>query len=227
MSLQSLVPSSWSDVLAEEFGKKYFQPLDAFVEEKFATETVYPPRAHIFSAFEAVDYENVKVLMLGQDPYHQPDQAHGLCFSVLPGVKIPPSLRNIYKELHSDLGCSIPDHGYLMHWANQGILMLNAVMTVTDSQPASHKSKGWERFTDAVIKKVNEKPDPVVFLLWGGYARKKSKFVDQERHVVIEGVHPSPLSAKNGFFGSHPFSQVNEALVQAGKEPIDWQIPPV
>ena len=225
MSLQDLMPADWRAVLAEEFKKPYFSKLEAFVEEEYKTKTIYPPREQIFAAFEATPYAEVKVLLLGQDPYHQPNQAHGLCFSVAHGVTPPPSLKNIYKELHEDLGCTAPKHGYLMHWAKQGILMINAVLTVPDSSPAAHKAKGWEKFTDAVIKKVNEKQERVVFLLWGGYAKKKAPFVDAGHHVVIEGIHPSPLSASTGFFGSRPFSKINHSLAEAGLQPIDWQLP--
>ncbi|MCB9638000.1 MAG: uracil-DNA glycosylase [Myxococcales bacterium] len=225
MSLQELIPADWRAILAEEFKKKYWAPLEAFVDEEYQTQTIYPPREQIFAALEATPYADTKVFLLGQDPYHQPGQAHGLCFSVSPGVTTPPSLKNIYKELQADLGCTIPNNGYLMPWAKQGLLMLNAVLTVRDSNPNSHKSKGWEKLLDAIIKKVNEKEDRVVFLLWGGYAKKKAKLVTNPNHVVIEGVHPSPLSASGGFFGSKPFSAINKSLEEAGKTPIDWQIP--
>ncbi|MCK6512663.1 uracil-DNA glycosylase [Myxococcota bacterium] len=225
MSLQDLIPADWRALLADEFSKKYWKPLEAFVEEEYNTQTIYPPREQIFAALDATPYNNIKVFLLGQDPYHQPKQAHGLCFSVSPGITPPPSLKNIYKELQDDLGCHVPNNGYLMPWAQQGVLMLNAVLTVRDSEPNSHKSKGWEKFLDAVIDKVNQKADRVVFLLWGGYAKKKAALVTSPQHTVIEGVHPSPLSASNGFFGSKPFSTINHALRDAGKTPIDWQIP--
>jgi uracil-DNA glycosylase len=172
-------------------------------------------------------YEKVSVLILGQDPYHEVGQAHGLCFSVRSDVAIPPSLQNIYKELHDDLGCAIPNNGYLTPWAEQGVLLLNAVLTVRAHQANSHQGKGWEYFTDAVIRAVNDKPDRVVFVLWGAYARKKKPLIDTSRHVIIESAHPSPLSAANGFFGSRPFSKINAALREAGKPEIDWQIPDV
>ncbi len=225
MSLQDLIPADWRALLADEFSKKYWKPLEAFVEEEYNTQTIYPPREQIFAALDATPYDSIKVFLLGQDPYHQPKQAHGLCFSVSPGITPPPSLKNIYKELQDDLGCHAPNNGYLMPWAKQGVLMLNAVLTVRDSEPNSHKSKGWEKFLDAVIHKVNQKADRVVFLLWGGYAKKKAALVTSPQHTVIEGVHPSPLSASSGFFGSKPFSAINHALQEAGKTPIDWQIP--
>ena len=219
------IPSSWQNVLAEELEKPYFKQLQEFLAEERKTQTIFPPQKDVFSAFELTPYENVNVLLLGQDPYHNDNQAHGLCFSVKPGIKPPPSLVNIFKELNSDLGFSIPDNGYLASWGKQGILMLNAVLTVRAHAPNSHKNKGWEKFTDAAITKVNEKPDPVVFVLWGGYAKKKLKLIDTNRHIVIQSAHPSPLSARNGFFGSKPFSAINKALSQSGKPEIDWQIP--
>jgi uracil-DNA glycosylase len=169
----------------------------------------------------------VNVLLLGQDPYHDDGQAHGLCFSVQPGVKPPPSLQNMFQELQNDIGCKIPNHGYLVHWARQGMLMLNAVLTVRAHTPNSHKNKGWEKFTDAVISRVNEKDSPVVFVLWGAYAQKKIKLIDTGRHTIIQSAHPSPLSANNGFFGSRPYSKINAALRAAGKPEIDWEIPDI
>ncbi|MBX7219117.1 MAG: uracil-DNA glycosylase [Blastocatellia bacterium] len=222
--LQHLHPS-WHPVLAEEFEKPYFHQLEAFLAAERAAHTIFPPETDVFSAFALTPYESVKVFLLGQDPYHDDNQAHGLCFSVRPGIKPPPSLVNMYKELQSDVGFQIPKHGYLIHWAQQGMLMLNAVLTVRAHQPNSHKDKGWEQFTDAVIRKVNDKSSQVVFILWGGYAQKKVKLIDTNRHVVIQTAHPSPLSARNGFFGSKPFSRINEALRQAGKSEIDWQLP--
>ncbi|MCJ8280249.1 MAG: uracil-DNA glycosylase [Rivularia sp. ALOHA_DT_140] len=220
-----LLPDSWKNALAEELNKPYFQELQNFIEEERKSQIIYPPEEDVFSAFELTPLEEVNVLILGQDPYHGENQAHGLCFSVKPGVKIPPSLVNIYKELKQDIGFEIPSHGYLVPWAKQGILMINAVLTVEANKANSHKNKGWETFTDAVISKVNQKQQPVIFVLWGGYAKKKLKLIDTNRHIVIQSAHPSPLSARNGFFGSKPFSQINSALTQAGKPEINFQLP--
>jgi uracil-DNA glycosylase len=214
-------PNSWQTVLAEEFDKPYFQKLTAFLTEERQNHTIYPPETEVFSAFALTPYESVRVLLLGQDPYHDENQAHGLCFSVRPGIKPPRSLANIFKELKDDVGCDIPSHGYLESWAKQGILMLNAVLTVRAHTPNSHKNQGWEQFTDAVISKVNDKADPVIFVLWGSYAQKKLNLIDTNRHTVIQSAHPSPLSARNGFFGSKPFSAINSALQQSQ---ISWQI---
>jgi len=219
------IPESWQPQLAAEIEKPYFQVLEKFVEQERQKHTVFPPEDKVFSALELTPYENVNVLLLGQDPYHDDNQAHGLCFSVLPGIKPPPSLKNIYSELKTDVGFTIPNNGYLISWAKQGILMLNAVLTVRAHEPNSHKGKGWETFTDAVIRKVNDKSDPVVFVLWGGYAQKKLGLIDTSRHTVIQSAHPSPLSAHNGFFGSKAFSSINAALKKSGKAEIDWQIP--
>lgn len=221
-----LLPAPWRPVLADELERPYFKALERFIQEERKSHQVFPPEREVFSALELTPYERVRVLVLGQDPYHDDDQAHGLCFSVRPGIRPPPSLVNVYKELESDVGFARPGHGYLVPWAKQGILLLNAVLTVRAHEPNSHKDKGWETFTDAVIRKVNERPDRVVFLLWGGYAQKKEKLIDGARHVVIKGAHPSPLSARNGFFGSKPFSRINAALLAAGNPPIDWQLPP-
>jgi uracil-DNA glycosylase len=218
------IPASWRAVLADEFEKPYFQELEAFVAEERRNHTVFPPEDEVFNAFKHTPYDTMKVLLLGQDPYHDEGQAHGLCFSVRPGVRPPPSLVNIFKELHDDLGCKVPNNGYLMPWADRGVLLLNAVLTVRAHEPNSHKDKGWERFTDAAIHAAGERDDPVVFVLWGAYAQKKEKLIDTSRHVIIKSAHPSPLSAKK-FFGSKPFSAVNDALVRLGKAPIDWQIP--
>jgi uracil-DNA glycosylase len=218
------LPISWQVVLAEEFEKPYFKQLQEFVDLERQTQTIYPPEEDVFSAFELTPYHDVKVLLLGQDPYHDENQAHGLCFSVKPGIKTPPSLVNMYKELKDDIGCDIPSTGYLVEWAKQGILMLNAVLTVRAHTANSHKNKGWEKFTDAVISQVNQKSDPVVFVLWGGYAQKKLKLIDTTRHIVIQSAHPSPLSAHNGFFGSKPFSKINAALEACNKLPINWEI---
>ncbi|MFC7216864.1 uracil-DNA glycosylase [Streptomyces polyrhachis] len=218
------LPPSWQDALGEEPAQPYFKELTAFVAQERAKGPVYPPGEEVFAALEATPFDKVKVLVLGQDPYHGQGQGHGLCFSVRPGVRIPPSLRNIYKELHAETGLPIPDNGYLMPWAEQGVLLLNAVLTVRAGEANSHKDQGWERFTDAVITAVSERADPAVFVLWGAYARKKKRLIDTERHVVVEGAHPSPLSAKK-FFGSRPFTQIDEAVAAQGHQPIDWRIP--
>jgi uracil-DNA glycosylase len=221
------LPPTWQAVVGEELDRPYFHKLQEFLVEERAKYTVYPPRDEVFSALKLTPYPEVSVFLLGQDPYHDANQAHGLAFSVRPGVGPPPSLLNIFKELHHDLGCRIPNNGYLVPWAEQGVLLLNAVLTVRAHQPNSHKNKGWEKFTDAILRKVNDKDDPVVFLLWGGYARKKASLIDTDRHTIIQSAHPSPLSAKSGFFGSKPFSAVNRALRAAGKPEIDWQIPDI
>jgi uracil-DNA glycosylase len=219
------LPTSWQSVLADELDKPYFQQLQQFVDEERRNYTVFPPENDVFNALKLTPYDQVNVMILGQDPYHDDNQAHGLAFSVQPGIKPPPSLVNIYKELHSDVGFRIPKNGYLVPWTQQGVLLLNAVLTVRAHQPASHKGKGWETFTDAVLRKVSEKDSPVVFVLWGAYAQKKLNLIDTTRHTVVQSVHPSPLSARNGFFGSKPFSQINAALEAAGKPAIDWQLP--
>ena len=218
------LPADWKAVLADELKKPYFQELKEFVTEERAKHKVFPPESDVFNAFTLTPYERVKVLLLGQDPYHDDGQAHGLCFSVKPGVKRPPSLVNILKELHNDLACKIPNNGYLTPWAEQGVMLLNAVLTVRAHKPNSHKDKGWETFTDAVIRALNARRRPVVFLLWGAYAQKKIKLIDTERHRIVTAAHPSPLSAKK-FFGSKPFSAVNHALEELGETPIDWQLP--
>ncbi len=221
------LPDSWAAVLADDFGKSYFPKLLAFVTEQRQSHRVFPPENDVFAAFRLTPYPDVKVLLLGQDPYHDDGQAHGLCFSVKPGQPPPPSLRNLFKELRDDVGCKVPNHGYLIPWAEQGVMLLNAVLTVRAHAAASHKDKGWEKFTDAVIHKLNERPEPVVFVLWGAYARKKAAFIDTARHTVIESAHPSPLSANTGFFGSRPFSKINAALMKYGYPPIDWQLPDI
>ena len=219
-----MIHNTWWPFLQEEWKQPYFQQLSAFLHEAYATKTIFPPKAKVFSAFEVCDYPDVKVVILGQDPYHEVNQAHGMCFSVNPGVKIPPSLVNIYKELHDDLGCYIPNNGYLMPWAKQGVFLLNTVMSVEEGKANSHANKGWEIFTDHTIQKINEKEDPVVFMLWGRNARNKANMIDRNKHLVLECAHPSPLSAHHGFFGCRHFSQANAFLVQHGKEPIHWQI---
>jgi uracil-DNA glycosylase len=222
--MQPRLPPSWKAVLADEFTKPYFQRLHEFVAAERKTHTVYPPEADVYNAFKYTPYDEVKVLLLGQDPYHGEGQAHGLCFSVRPGVKPPPSLMNIFKELHHDLGCKIPNNGCLIPWAKQGVMLLNAVLTVRAHEPNSHKDKGWETFTDAAIRALTARPDPVVFMLWGAYAQKKKKLMDTDKDVALTAAHPSPLSASK-FFGSKPFSAANRALEDMDKEPIDWQIP--
>ncbi len=216
--------TTWRPLLIEETHKPYFRQLQQFVAEQREKHTVFPPEADVYAALHLTPIEEVRVLILGQDPYHDDHQAHGLCFSVRPGESIPPSLLNIFKELKADLGCQIPNNGCLIPWARQGVLLLNAVLTVEAHQANSHKERGWETFTDAVIAAVNAKTDPVVFVLWGAYARKKIGLIDRSRHVVIESPHPSPLSAYRGFFGSRPFSKINAALTDASRRPIDWQI---
>jgi uracil-DNA glycosylase len=219
------LPEDWQSALGAELQKPYFKQLEKFVDAARAKDEVFPPEDEVFSAFELAPLDKVKVLILGQDPYHDNNQAHGLCFSVKPGITVPPSLVNIYKELETDVpGFKRPRHGYLVDWAKQGILMINAVLTVKAHNPNSHKDQGWEEFTDAAIKAVNAKKEHVVFVLWGGYAKKKAKLIDKKRHTVIEGAHPSPLSVKL-FMGSKPFSAVNEALENHGQTPINWQLP--
>jgi len=219
--------TDWNPVLRAELAKPYWPELQRFVAEERHRGPVYPAPDEVFAALHLTPYSEVKVLILGQDPYHGPGQAHGLCFSVRPGVPAPPSLQNVFTELESDLGIPAPDHGCLQAWARQGVLLLNATLTVRARRAASHQGKGWEAFTDAVIQAVSEKPERVVFILWGAAARKKRTLVDTSRHVVIESAHPSPLSARNGFFGSRPFSRANQALVEAGREPVDWRLPPL
>lgn len=221
------LPGGWQRRLGSELEQPYFVDLEKFLVEERATGTIFPPENEVFAAFELTPFEDVKVFLLGQDPYPTPGHAHGLCFSVKPGVKPPQSLKNIYKELHADLGCPVPEHGNLTSWARQGILMLNAVLTVRSGKANSHKNKGWEKFTDAVIRAVNDKPKRVVFLLWGAFAQKKRRLIDEDRHVVIAGTHPSPLSAHKGFFGSKPFSAINAALERGGRGTIDWTVAPL
>ena len=220
-----LLSDSWLAVLENELHKPYFQALFDFIEaQRSAGKVVYPPQADTFNAFNLTPLDKVKVVILGQDPYHGEGQAHGLSFSVKDGIRTPPSLRNIYKELYSDIGCLIPDHGDLSKWAAEGVLLLNSVLSVEHSLAASHKNKGWEIFTDQVIAEINSRCDNVVFLLWGAYAQKKGRKIDQSRHLVLESVHPSPLSAHRGFFGCKHFSQANEYLLKHGLAVIDWQI---
>ncbi|EAR60341.1 uracil-DNA glycosylase [Neptuniibacter caesariensis] len=217
---------AWQAELADQFEQPYMLELKEFLrQEKDLKKIIYPRSESWFHALEATPLDQVKVVILGQDPYHQPNQAHGLCFSVLPGVKIPPSLVNIYKELNSDLGIQPVTHGYLESWANQGVLLLNSVLTVEQSNAASHQGKGWEQFTDEVIRVVNERCSNVVFMLWGSYAQKKGACIDQSRHLVLKAPHPSPLSAHRGFLGCRHFSQANAYLEQTGRTAIQWQLP--
>jgi uracil-DNA glycosylase len=218
------VTTDWNPILRAELDSPYFKELQQFIAAERAEHAVYPAKDEVFAALHLTPFADIKVLILGQDPYHGPGQAHGLCFSVRPGVPVPPSLLNIYKELNADLGCPIPKHGNLEVWARQGVLLLNATLTVRAHEAASHQGKGWERFTDAVIAAVNAKAEPVVFILWGAYARKKAALIDTSRHVVLESAHPSPLSATK-FFGTKPFSAANAALASMGKSPVDWCIP--
>ncbi|MEY4362244.1 MAG: hypothetical protein RL391_1550, partial [Actinomycetota bacterium] len=222
---ESVTTTDWNPLLRDQFAEPYWLELQSFVAAERSRGPVYPPADEVFAALHLTAYRDVKVVILGQDPYHGAGQAHGLCFSVRKGVAIPPSLRNVYQELRDDLGCSIPKHGNLEHWARQGVLLLNTTLTVRAGEAASHQGKGWEKFTDEVIKKVNEKSERVVFLLWGGPSRKKKALIDTSRHAVFESAHPSPLSAHNGFFGSRPFSAANSSLTENGRSPIDWQIP--
>ena len=219
------LPQSWAHVLADELTAPYFLDLQAFVEQERQRHAIYPLPSDVFAALALTPYERVRVLLLGQDPYHGEGQAHGLCFSVRPGVSPPPSLVNIFQELHDDLGCPIPQHGYLAAWARRGVLLLNTVLTVRAHEAGSHRGQGWEKFTDAVIRRVNEKRDPVVFVLWGRPAQQKIKWIDVGRHAVVTAAHPSPLSAHRGFFGSRPFSSVNQALRNWGQPELDWRIP--
>jgi uracil-DNA glycosylase len=222
------IPASWRPKVGREVGKDYFRRLEEFVARERAEAEVYPAEEDTFRALELTPFRRVGVVLLGQDPYPGPNQAHGLCFSVKPGVAVPASLRNVYKELKGDIpGFRVPNNGYLASWAEQGILMLNTVLTVRAGQIGSHRGKGWETFTDAVIERVNAKKEPVVFVLWGRDAQGKAAQIDETRHVVIRGAHPSPLSARHGFFGTRPFSAVNRALKAAGRPEIDWQIPDV
>lgn len=215
--------SLWYTKLEEELQKPYFKALEQFVKEERARFTVYPKESEVFNALKLTPFENVRVVILGQDPYHGLNQAHGLSFSVNDGIKPPPSLVNIYKELHSDVGFSIPNHGNLTEWARQGVLLLNATLTVRAGEPASHQKKGWEQFTDAIIMLISDEKDHCVFLLWGAYARSKTVLIDTSKHLVLEAAHPSPL-ARGAFFGSRPFSQANAWLKKHGLEPIDWQL---
>lgn len=216
--------NNWDKVLEDEFEKDYFKTLLNKVDEEYSKYKVYPPRNKIFSALTNCDINDVKVVILGQDPYHEEGQAHGMSFSVLPGVDIPPSLKNIYKEIESEFGYPTPNHGYLMKWAKQGVLLLNATLTVRAHQANSHSKFGWQKFTDRVIQEVNKQDNPVVFILWGNNASSKEKFIDASKHLVLKSVHPSPLSAYAGFFGNNHFKKANEFLKNNNREEIDWRI---
>ena len=218
------ISNDWLAPLTPEFAKPYYRELYKKVKEEYATHMIFPPSNEVFSAFELTPLADVKVVILGQDPYHNVGQAHGLCFSVKPDVEIPPSLVNIYKELHDDLGCYIPNNGYLVKWAKQGVLMLNTVLTVRAHQANSHRGIGWEEFTNAAIRVLNEQDRPIVFILWGSPAQRKKEMLNNPKHLILEAPHPSPLSAYRGFFGSKPFSQTNAILEKNGLTPIDWQI---
>ena len=223
--LKEIIHNSWQTILTDEFEKEYYQKLRNFLKKEYTTQKIHPDMYHIYEALELTPYEKVKVVILGQDPYHGVNQAHGLSFSVQPGVKIPPSLNNIYKELQSDLGISPVKHGNLVSWAKQGVLLLNTVLTVREGQAYSHRGKGWEILTDKIIEKLNELEKPIVFILWGKPAQEKMKMIDKSRHIILTSAHPSPLSAHRGFLGSKPFSKTNDALMALGETPIDWQLP--
>jgi uracil-DNA glycosylase len=216
--------NSWTPWLKAEWKQPYFQELAAFVHEAYETKRIYPPKQQVFSAFSNCDYDGIKVVILGQDPYHQPRQAHGMCFSVNYGVPIPPSLNNIYKELNSDVGCKIPDNGYLIKWSRQGVLLLNTVLTVRAHEANSHRGHGWEQFTDAILKAVNAQERPIVYMLWGSPAQAKAPMLTNPGHLILRAPYPSPLSAFRGFFGCRHFSKCNAFLEKNGVEPIDWQV---
>jgi len=218
------INNDWDELLKEEFKKDYYLNLRSFLIDEYNKNEVFPNKNNIFEALKHTSYKDTKVVILGQDPYHGENQAHGLAFSVQPLVKIPPSLLNIYKELKDDVGCYIPNNGYLMPWADQGVLLLNTALTVRAHEANSHKGKGWEIFTDEIIKLLNKRLDPVIFVLWGSNARKKKEYIDKSRHYILESPHPSPLSARRGFFGCKHFSKINEILIRLGKLPINWQI---
>ncbi|MCR4601304.1 MAG: uracil-DNA glycosylase [Clostridia bacterium] len=219
--------NDWDKVLEGEFDKDYYKELRQFLIGEYRTQIIHPSMYDIFNAMKTVPYEDVKIVILGQDPYHGPDQAHGMSFSVRPGIPAPPSLQNIFKEIRDDVGCTIPNHGYLMEWAQQGVLLLNAVLTVREGQANSHRGHGWEIFTDRVIGKLSERDKPMVFLLWGGNARSKKSLIDGSRHLILESAHPSPLSAYRGFFGCRHFSKANDFLMKNGMEPVNWQLHPL
>ncbi len=219
-----MIDNDWLEPLAAEFKKPYYAQLYRFVNNEYATHTIYPKKQDVFAAYDRTPLANVKVLILGQDPYHEPGQAHGLCFSVNPGIEIPPSLVNIYKELHDDLGCFIPNNGCLTKWADQGVMLLNTVLTVRAHAANSHQNKGWEQFTDATIAALNKQDRPIVFMLWGRSAQQKASMLDNPKHLVLKAAHPSPLSAYRGFLGCRHFSKANDFLARNGQSPVDWQI---
>ncbi len=221
---KQILANDWEPVLYEEFGKPYYLQLREFLKQEYASKTVYPDMNHIFNALHYTSFENVKVVILGQDPYHGPNQAHGLSFSVQKGVALPPSLKNIFKEMENDTGNPVPNHGSLISWAKQGVLLLNNVLTVRRGEAHSHQGMGWEQFTDQVIKSLNRKQSPVVYILWGAAAKKKRSLIDTSKHYIIQSAHPSPLSAYRGFFGSKPFSKTNEILKQNGQKEINWRL---
>ncbi len=218
------IGNHWDNILAGEFEKEYYQKLRQFLITEYRTRTIYPDMHDIFNALKYTDYDDVKVVILGQDPYHGPGQAHGMSFSVRPGIKQPPSLVNIFRELSDDLGIDPPEHGYLVKWAEQGVLLLNTCLTVREHQPNSHRGKGWEIFTDKVISLLNEREKPMVFILWGGNARSKQNLITNPNHLILTGAHPSPLSAYNGFYGGKYFSRANEFLESCGQEPVNWDL---
>lgn len=222
--MTDILKNDWKNYLSDEFEKDYYKNLRKFLINEYNSKVIYPSMYDLFNALHFTSYADTKVVILGQDPYHGPNQAHGLSFSVNPGVRTPPSLVNIYKELHTDLNCYIPNNGYLKKWADQGVLLLNTVLTVRAGEANSHKNKGWEEFTTKVIKVLNEKETPVVFILWGNNAISKEKLITNPKHLIIKSVHPSPLSASRGFFGSRPFSKTNDFLISTNQKPIDWQI---
>lgn len=219
-----VLKNDWNNLLEDEFKKEYYLKLRQFLINEYRTRTIYPNMYDIFNALHYTSYKDIKVVILGQDPYHGANQAHGLSFSVKPGVPAPPSLMNIYKELNSDLGCFIPNNGYLKKWSDQGVMLLNTALTVREGQANSHHNMGWEYFTDKIISLLNDREDPIVFILWGSNAQSKLNIINNPRHYIIKSVHPSPLSAHRGFFGSKPFSKANNFLLSIGKKPIDWQI---
>ncbi len=224
MEINPQIESSWKEILREEFSKQYFLELKEFLMDEKSKHTVYPPGSQIFNAFNLTPFEEVRVVLLGQDPYHGQGQAHGLCFSVSRGIKPPPSLVNVFKEIESDLGIPVPNHGCLEKWARQGVMLLNATLTVRANQPGSHQRKGWETFTNAVIEKLSAKRVGLVFLLWGKFAQEKEAIIDTNRHYILKAAHPSPYSAYNGFFGSRHFSKTNEILARHGLQEIDWRV---